>query len=210
MTYDEVFEDTRIAIDSLEQCVGQKVTSYRAPAFSVGKSNPWVFEILAANGITRDSSVYTSTREFGGFPGFGAMEPAVVRYNGISIHEFPIQTIKVAGFEMAYSGGGYFRVFPYGFIMRNVRKASYAMMYFHLGDMYSPGGSIMPREMYEAYYNEPGTLKARCLRYIKTNLGVKSAKKKLFNLLDGLYFNNIDEVDNSMDWDDAPVINLSE
>ena len=47
MTEDECREDTHCAVDSLEQCIGEKVRSYRAPAFSIGESNKWAFEILA-------------------------------------------------------------------------------------------------------------------------------------------------------------------
>ena len=46
MSREELEEDTHKAIDSLRQCTGQDVISYRAPVFSVGKSNPWAFEIL--------------------------------------------------------------------------------------------------------------------------------------------------------------------
>ena len=58
MTEPEVREDTKQAIDALEQCIGKKVRSYRAPAFSIGESNPWAFEILAECGIKRDASVF--------------------------------------------------------------------------------------------------------------------------------------------------------
>ena len=71
MTRDEVLEDTCLAVNALEQCIGKKVKSYRAPAFSVGKDNQWVFEILAQCGIENDSSVFPASRDFGGFPDFG-------------------------------------------------------------------------------------------------------------------------------------------
>ena len=43
MSREEVMEDTHRAVDVLEQCIGKKVKSYRAPAFSIGKDNKWVF-----------------------------------------------------------------------------------------------------------------------------------------------------------------------
>lgn len=58
MTPQECLEDTRAAVDALEQCIGQKVKSYRAPAFSIGESNKWVFEVLAECGIERDASIF--------------------------------------------------------------------------------------------------------------------------------------------------------
>ena len=47
MTDVEVYQDTHNAIDKLEQLIGKKVISYRAPAFSIGSNNKQVLEILA-------------------------------------------------------------------------------------------------------------------------------------------------------------------
>ena len=115
MTYQEAMEDTHAAVDALEQCIGKKIQSYRAPAFSIGGDNKWAFEVLTANGIIRDASIFPASRDFGGFPEFTKMEPSVVRSNGIELHEYPIVTTKVLGKDIAYSGGGYFRFFPQEF-----------------------------------------------------------------------------------------------
>ena len=53
MTEAEAREDTHAAIDALDQCIGQKVRCYRAPAFSIGENNKWAFEILAECGICK-------------------------------------------------------------------------------------------------------------------------------------------------------------
>lgn len=37
MSRAEVLQDTREAVDALEQCIGKKILSYRAPAFSIGE-----------------------------------------------------------------------------------------------------------------------------------------------------------------------------
>ena len=58
LTEEEFRTDTISAIDALEQCIGEKVLSYRAPAFSIGNSNKWAFEILAECGIERDASIF--------------------------------------------------------------------------------------------------------------------------------------------------------
>ena len=208
MTCAEAMEDTHVAVDSLQQCIGKKIDSYRAPAFSIGSSNKWAFEVLAANGITRDASVFPVSRDFGGFPEFTKMEPAVVRYNGIELHEFPIATAKVMGKDIAYSGGGYFRFFPYAFIKKEMKRAAYSMTYFHLGDLLPVVSGVMSKEDYERYFEEPGTLKARYLRYLKFNVGVKGNKKKLFRLFDNMSFCNFTEADKLIDWSKAPVLTL--
>ena len=208
MSYQEAMEDTHAAVDALQQCIGKKVVSYRAPAFSIGSDNKWAFEVLAENGITRDASVFPASRDFGGFPEFSKMEPTIVRYNGIEIHEYPIATATILGKQIAYSGGGYFRFFPYGFVEKKIKRASYSMTYFHLGDLLPVISGVMTKEEYEKYFNEPGTSKSRYLRYVKTNLGVGRNKKKLFKLLSNMDFCNIKEADQQIDWSKAPVVSL--
>lgn len=208
MSFKEASEDTHVAVDALRQCIGKKVVSFRAPAFSIGSENKWAFEVLAKNGITCDASVFPASRDFGGFPEFSKMEPTVVKYNGVELHEYPIATAKVLGKDIAYSGGGYFRFFPYGFVEKEMTKASYSMTYFHLGDLLPVISGVMSKEEYENYFNEPGTAKARYLRYVKTNLGVGKNKKKLFKLLNNLDFCNIADADLQIDWSKAPVVSL--
>ena len=208
MSFEQAMEDTHAAVDALEQCIGQKVWSYRAPAFSIGSENKWAFEVLAANGITRDASVFPISRDFGGFPEFTKIEPTIIEYNGINIHEFPIATTRILGRDVAYSGGGYFRFFPYGFIEKEMKRSLYSMTYFHLGDLNPVISGVMSKEDYERYFGEPGTMRARYLRYLKTNLGVKGSKKKLLRLLDEVEFKNIEEANSQVDWSKAPTITL--
>ena len=208
MTEVECREDTHRAVDSLEQCIGEKVKSYRAPAFSIGDKNKWAFEILVDNGIERDASVFPAARDLGGFPHFGQKTPCIIEYNGIRIKEFPICTTKVLGKEMAYSGGGYFRFFPLGFVEKRMQKSPYAMCYFHIGDLVPEKGGVPSKKKYEEYYKEPGTLKARYMRYMKTNLGKKNAFGKMMKLIDALDFVGLQRADELIDWDVTPVVKL--
>lgn len=208
MTEAECREDTHRAVDSLEQCIGEKVKSYRAPAFSISEDNKWAFEILAENGIERDASIFPAARDFGGFPNFGQKTPCVVEYNGIRLKEFPVCTTKVMGKEMAYSGGGFFRFFPLGFVEKEMRKNPYAMCYFHIGDLVPESSKVKTKEEYEAYYKEPGTLKARYVRYMKTNLGKKNAFSKMMRLIDEMDFVNLQQAEEAIDWTTAPIVTL--
>jgi polysaccharide deacetylase family protein (PEP-CTERM system associated) len=208
MTEAECREDTHRAVASLEQCIGEKVLSYRAPAFSIGEKNKWAFEILAENGIERDASIFPAARDFGGFPHFGQKKPCFVEYNGIRIKEFPVCTTKVMGKELAYSGGGYFRFFPLGFVEKEMNKTSYAMCYFHIGDLVSESTKVKTKEEYEAYYKEPGTLKARYVRHLKSNLGKKNAFQKMMRLIDDMEFVNLQQIDDKMNWKASTVVNL--
>lgn len=206
MTEDEVREDTRISVNALEQCIGQKVKSYRAPAFSIGKENKWVFEILCENGITRDASIYPAERDFGGFADFGRNSPSMIFCNNRQFKEFPICTTKLFGQGLAYSGGGYFRFFPLSFVKKEMAKHDYNMTYFHIGDLIPERSGMISREAFENYYKIPGTLKNRCVRYIKTNLGKKGAFIKMEKLIKTEQFVSIEQADGMTDWLQAPVV----
>lgn len=208
MTESECREDTRMAIDSLEQCIGVKVKSYRAPSFSICESNKWAFEVLAENGIERDASVFPAARDLGGFKSFGTAKPCVVEYKGIKLKEFPVSISNILGKEMAYSGGGYFRLLPYMVVNALLTKTDYTMCYFHINDLLPDNIGLKSRKDYEAYYKKPGTFKNRYLMYIKTNLGKKSAFIKLEKFIKNSSFVNLDQAEEMISWNNAPVIVL--
>ena len=208
MTKEEVREDTHSSVDALEQCIGEKVKSYRAPAFSIGKENKWAFEILKECGITRDASVYPAERDFGGFAQFGQKKPSMVYCNTTFFKEFPISTTNLWGHELAYSGGGYFRFFPLNFVKKEMAKTDYSMNYFHIRDLIPEKDGLMSKEAFENYYKIPGTLKNRYLRYIKTNLGKKKAFGKMMELIATEEFVNLEQADKMIDWEQAPSVIL--
>lgn len=199
MTPNEFRSDITDAIAALEDCTGQKIESFRAPAFSIGEGNKWAFEVLAESGIKNDASVFPGMRDFGGFPSFeGGEKPCKVIYNGCQINEFPITmgTIPIINKKIAYSGGGYFRLMPMGFVKDQMNKAEYVMCYFHIADLVDFKSKLMTKEEYERYFKEPGTAKNRYLRYIKSNLGRKRAFKGLGVLLDDYKFMTVREAAN--------------
>lgn len=208
MTVEECREDTRKAVDSLEQCIGEKIKSYRAPAFSIDENNKWAFEVMAENGIERDASIFPASRSFGGFAHFGSKTPCLVDYNDIQIKEFPICTAKLLGKEMAYSGGGYFRFFPLGFVEKEMKRSPYVMCYFHIGDLVPESHGLQSKAEYEAYFKEKGTMKARCLRYIKGNLGKKHALSKMMRLIDDMAFVNLIQAEEAIDWNTTQIVKL--
>ena len=78
LTPQELKEDTHRAIAALQDITGNKVVSYRSPAFSIGERNKWVIEILAGEGIERDASIFPAKRDFGGFPQFPTDSPTII------------------------------------------------------------------------------------------------------------------------------------
>lgn len=208
MMREEVLEDTRCAVDSLEQCIGSKVLSYRAPAFSIGNSNKWAFEVLASCGIERDASIFPGVRDFGGFAEFEQKTPTLVKCDGIEIHEFPICTARICGKEVAYSGGGYFRFFPLSFIKKTMRASDYVMTYFHINDLEYHPYKLMTREAYESYFKQSGTFKNRLVRMVKGSIGSGCAFDKMCSLVRAFDYVNLEEADKAIDWKDAKVVQL--
>ena len=210
MNGDECREDTRCAIDSLEQCIGSKVKSYRAPAFSIGAGNTWAFQILIEYGIERDASVFPLKRDFGGFENFGQKQPCIISYNGLKIKEFPVNTSRLLGKEIVYSGGGYFRFYPYRIVKSLLEKSPYSMCYFHIGDFLPDAQKVMSKKQYESYFKERGTLLTRYLRYFKSNIGKKSAFDNMCKLLDNnvFHFVSVREADRLIDWERVDTVEL--
>lgn len=208
MTEAECRADTHRAVDSLEQCIGEKVKSYRAPAFSISENNKWSFSVLDENGIEYDASIFPASRSFGGFPCFGQKTPCLVEFQGIKIKEFPVCTTTLFGMETAYSGGGYFRFFPLGFVEKQIKRSLYTMCYFHIGDLVPEFRGVMSKEAYEAYFKEKGTIKARYKRYLKANFGKKNALSKMIHLIDDMDFVNLQQADEEVEWDKSPIVKL--
>lgn len=175
-------EDTRIAVDSIEQLIGRKVTEYRAPAFSIGKKNVWAFDVLAENGITTDCSIFPGVRDYGGFPEFNESKPCVISHHGIELKELPISLAKVAGRKLAYTGGGYFRMLPYSFVKKLINQHEYNMMYMHVHDFNGNQKRIIS------------------LRYFKNYLGNRTSMRKLEKLLSDYDFINVDKAVETIDW----------
>ena len=208
MTPEEMYQDTKLAKDALEQIAGKEIISYRAPAFTITKENKWAIQVLSELGFQIDSSVFPINHEIGGFPEFPEKKPCIIKYGGHSIKEFPLISMTLFGKSFAYSGGGYFRLIPYPIINRELRKTDYFIGYFHLSDLLSSKIPMMNKEDYEIYFKQTGTLLNRYMRYLKCNIGVSGAYNKLVKLILNNDFCSIKEACNHIDWSLSKSINL--
>lgn len=201
-------QDTTEAIKALEDVSGQKVVSYRAPAFSITQQNKWAINVLAECGIKNDASIFPTSRDFGGYKGFPQDTPCIISHEEASLKEYPISLTSVMGKTMAYSGGGYFRLLPYWIVNRTMKKRDYNICYFHLADLIHNKGQMMSRAEYEDYFKEPGTLKNRTIRYIKSNIGKGDTYTKFQRFLSEHSFININDADEIIDWEKTKMIIL--
>ncbi|HTT13509.1 MAG TPA: XrtA system polysaccharide deacetylase [Burkholderiaceae bacterium] len=93
----------------LEDIAGAAVRGYRAPSFSIGKSNLWAFDTIASAGYTYSSSVYPVRHDHYGMPDAPRFPYRLP--NGLL--EIPVTTTCVWGRNLPAGGGGYFRLAPY-------------------------------------------------------------------------------------------------
>jgi polysaccharide deacetylase family protein (PEP-CTERM system associated) len=115
MTVDEFIKDAKKSRKIIEDIIGQKVYGYRAAGFSVTGKTSWFFDALSRAGYRYDSSLFPASRGHGGIKGIGA-EPYRIDNASGGIIEFPITVTKLMSLRFCFSGGGYFRLFPYPFI----------------------------------------------------------------------------------------------
>ena len=187
------FNDVEKSIKTLEDCTGQKVSSFRAPGFSITRNNKWAFEVLHELGITKDSSVFPAGRAHGGLPSYRSAFPSIIKYNGIKLKEFPINTHTILGKPIIFSGGGYFRLLPYKTIKNWTLQSNYVMTYFH------------PRDFDSEQPTVPGL---SITRRFKSYVGIKNCKSKLERLLCDFEFMDLNQADQSINWDHVPVVKL--
>lgn len=200
--------DTTEAIKALEDVSGQKVVSYRAPAFSITHENKWAVNVLADCGIETDATIFPTNRDFGGYKGFPQDTPCIISHEGAMLKEYPISLTTILGKTTAYSGGGYFRLLPFWLVNRVMSKRDYNICYFHLNDLATLKIAFRSRKEHEEYFKEPGTLKNRTIRYLKSNIGNGDTFGKFQRLLSEQSFISIREADKEIDWKIAPKIIL--
>lgn len=194
MTPESFNEDLVIALDSLENIIGKKVTSFRAPAFTISEDSTWAFEVLINNGIESDCSIFPTTRSFGGFPSFGEAKPTLIKYKDSFIKEFPINTGSVLGKEFVFGGGGYFRLFPYWLIKKLMNESDYNMTYLHMRDF---------------DHEQPHFKHLSGIRYFKSYYGIKQAYPKFEKMLKDFKWINVEQAIQQIDFNKVKLLDLS-
>lgn len=194
MSVEEYKEDLKSSIGTLEDITGKKVECYRAPGFSINKSNLWAFEVMYELGIKKDCSIFPANRAHGGIPDFSESTPCIIEYNGTRLKEFPINTSSILGKEFIFSGGGYFRLLPYNYIKSLTKKSNYVMTYFH------------PRDF---DYQQPMIKDLSLARKFKSYFGLKSCENKLDMWLKEFDFTDLQNCDCTVNWETAPIVNLN-
>ena len=174
--------DVRRTRKLLEDISGTAVRGYRAANFSIGCDSDWAFAVLEEEGYAYSSSVYPmwhdqnviQLRRRGPF----TPEPAA------ELLEIPLTTMPVLGINLPCSGGGYFRLLPYGvsrWALRRVNRLERRPFIFY----------VHPWEIDPKQPRIDGlSLKSRLRHYV--NLG--RVEGRLRRLLEEFRWDRVDEV----------------
>lgn len=187
-------QDTEKSKKLIEDLIGESINAFRAPGFSISEQNIWALEVLTELGFEYDCSLFPAAHDYGGFASYGKSEPAIFHLpNGTQLKEFPINIQPVLGKNIVFSGGGFFRFFPYILIKYWASKSDYLMTYFHTRD-FDP--------------DQPMINSLPIMRKFKSYVGLKTSFVKFQKLLNDFEFVNVEEADKFIDWKTTRVINL--
>lgn len=162
-------EDLRRSVRAIEDVSGQHVLGYRAPSFSLTPGCEWAWDVMLDEGLAYDASVFPTARSHGGYPlpssaSDGPAFKPVPTPSGRTIEVLPMSTMQLpligkltgrwAGKRLAFSGGGYFRVWPWwlvqrGFAQHDVAGRS-AVLYLHPWD-FAAGGPSLPMRRHQKF-----------------------------------------------------------
>ncbi|PKP41088.1 MAG: polysaccharide deactylase [Bacteroidetes bacterium HGW-Bacteroidetes-10] len=187
-------QDTEKSKKMIEDLIGESINAFRAPGFSITENNIWALEALAELGFEYDCSLFPANHDYGGFISYGKAEPAILSLpNGTFIKEFPINIQTILNKNLVFSGGGFFRLFPYWLIKYWAMHSSYMMTYFH------------PRDF---DIDQPVINTLPAMRKFKSYVGIKGAFSKFQFLLNDFEFVNVEQADKMIDWEKARTLHL--
>jgi polysaccharide deacetylase family protein (PEP-CTERM system associated) len=187
-------QDTKKAKELIEGVIGEPINAFRAPGFSISEDNIWALEVLTELGFEYDCSLFPAKHDYGGFTGYGKSEPAtLILANGKKLKEFPMNVYSFLGKNVVFSGGGFFRFYPYMLIKYWASRSSYLMTYFHPRD-FDPDQPVIKSLPFK--------------RKFKSYVGLSESFGKFQKFLCDFDFLSVREANNYIDWNKARVIKL--
>ena len=176
----DFFQDVQRAKALLEDITGNAVVGYRAPSFSIGKTNEWAFDALQQAGYLYSSSTYPVVHDLYGTPDW----PQQPYKRAEGIWECPMPVLNKAGKQWPIAGGGYFRLLPYWLTKKCIdsylkHSDTPYMFYFHPWEI----------DPHQPRFKQ-ASLKSRFRHY--TNLNRMEAK--LVRLLQDYQWRSVQEV----------------
>jgi polysaccharide deacetylase family protein (PEP-CTERM system associated) len=165
--------DLRRARGVLEDALGEAVTAYRAPSFSVTDRSRWALDVLAEEGFTLDSSIYPTHHDRYGIAGTSP-EPHRLELPAGTLSEFPPPVWRCLGYPLPVGGGGYFRLYPYALTRHGLRHINAEGRPFTV-------------------YLHPWELDPRRLRAFRHYVGLRRTEDRLGRLLKDFRFGTLSQ-----------------
>jgi len=123
ITPEEFDTDLARGLEAIEKCgVQTRPAGFRAPSFTVVKATKdWALPILEKYQFKYDSSVFP----IGFHPDYGMVDAPLTPYKITeNLQEFPMSCVEIMGKRFPFSGGGYFRLFPYAYTKYCMKKVN--------------------------------------------------------------------------------------
>ncbi len=172
--------DLRLARLVLEDILGEKVTAYRAPSFSVTRRSLWALDVLLEEGFRFDSSIYPTHHDRYGIAGTPLGPHRIERSGGV-LWEFPPPVWRLLKYPLPVGGGGYFRLYPYALTRRGLRSINAAGRPFAV--------YLHPWE----FDPEQPRLRPGALRAFRHYVGLRRTEDRLVRLLKDFRFGTMSE-----------------
>jgi polysaccharide deacetylase family protein (PEP-CTERM system associated) len=181
ITPSEFEADLAKALQVISACgIKQTPIGFRAPSFTVvQKTRNWALDTLTKYNFKYDSSIFP----IGFHPDYGIADAPLEPYKITdSLYEFPMSCVDMFGRRLPFSGGGYFRLFPYAYTKFLMRKCNAlgrpAVFYLHPWEV-DPG---QPR------------IRLPLVKSIRHYRNLDQTEKRLETLLKDFQFTTIKEV----------------
>jgi polysaccharide deacetylase family protein (PEP-CTERM system associated) len=179
---EEFRADLLLATELLSDLVGERMTVYRAPNFSIRKDTLWGLEILAEAGYLIDSSIFPVHHDRYGIPD-AERAPHYRSTTAGGIWEFPPSVCRSPLGNLPIAGGGYFRLLPYAateWLMRRTAEQDNLPLMFY----------IHPWELDPDQPRIQSSWKSRFRHY----QNLQTTEKKLQRLIQTFSFGSVTEV----------------
>lgn len=165
-------EETLKSKAILQDITGSPVEGYRAASYSITRQSRWALDILCEAGFVWDSSIFPVRHDRYGMPGTPRWPHQLTTDKGAHLVEFPLSTLQLPGYTLPIAGGGYFRLFPYGFsqwgLSRINRQGQPFVFYLHPWEI-DPGQPRLDVKWFSRFrhYNNLDVCEARLQRLIR-------------------------------------------
>ena len=178
----EFRDDVADSLEAIRDAGVEHCPGFRAPTFSIVPGSEWALDVLLDLGFEYDASLFPSRRSHGGYP--CPLEPhlTTIAPSGRPMPELPMSVMDLGPKTTAFSGGGFFRLFPRSLIRRGFDQCAAAgrpvVVYLHPRDF----AADTPR------------VRMSATRRFKCYVGIRGAREKFRWMLDNWSFTSCSEV----------------